>query len=175
MELEANEFQNLLTLPMAVITTKDAKGVDNAAPYGCVMPVLKPFKVIALASALPRHTLANIRDTEEFIINIMGKPGFKESMSCAKDYPEEVSELEEVGLETVAAKKVKVPRIKKAIGWIEASLKEEILREDFSIVLGEVLKAEINEEYLESDQLTEDPLTMLNGEFRALGDSVSME
>ena len=175
MELEANEFQKLLTLPMAVITTKDAKGVDNAAPYGCVMPVLKPFKTIALASALPRHTLANIRDTEEFVINIMGKPGFKESMGCAKDYPEEVSELEEVGLEAVAAKEVKVPRIKKAIGWIEASLKEEILRDDFSIVLGEVLKAEINEDYLEGDQLTEDPLTMLNGEFRTLGDSISMK
>ena len=175
MELEANEFQKLLTLPMAVITTKDAKGVDNAAPYGCVMPVLKPFKVIALASALPRHTLANIRDTEEFIINIMGKPGFKEGMGCAKDYPKEVSELEEVGLETVSAKEVEVPRIKKAIGWIEASLKEEIIRDDFSIILGEVLKAEINKDYLEDDQLTEDPLTMLNGEFRTLGDSVSLK
>jgi flavin reductase (DIM6/NTAB) family NADH-FMN oxidoreductase RutF len=70
----------MLPLPVTVITTIDAKGVANAAPYGCVMPILRPLDLIAIASALPRHTLANIRETREFVVNVIGLPSFDKAM-----------------------------------------------------------------------------------------------
>ncbi|ADL12324.1 flavin reductase family protein [Acetohalobium arabaticum] len=172
MELEPDELQEVLPLPMTVITTTNSEGIDNAAPYGCVMPILRPLNLVALASALPRDTLANIRETEEFVINVMGKPGYQESMKCSKDFPKEVNELTEVGLETTSSLEVTPPRIKKAIGWIEARLEREVEGDDYVIVLGEAVSVEVNDEYLEEDEITEDPLVMFSSNFKQLGDSI---
>ncbi len=57
------------------------------------MPILRPYPLIAIASALPRDTLRNIRSTGEFAVNVMGKPAFREAMKCAKDYPPEINDL----------------------------------------------------------------------------------
>lgn len=172
MELEPAEFQEVLPLPMTVITTTDSKGIDNAAPYGCVMPVLKPLNLVALASALPRDTLANIRETEEFVINVMGQPGYHKSMKCSKDFPKKTNELTEVGLETTSSLEVTPPRIEAAIGWIEARLKREVEGDDYVIVLGEVVSVGVNDEYLQEDEITEDPLVIFSSAFRQLGDSI---
>ena len=52
MELKPEMFKKLIPLPLTVLTTVDASGITNAAPYGCVMPVLRPLDLIAIASAL---------------------------------------------------------------------------------------------------------------------------
>jgi flavin reductase (DIM6/NTAB) family NADH-FMN oxidoreductase RutF len=173
MELAPEMFKRFLPLPVTVITTVDPQGIPNAAPYGCVMPVLRPLPLIALASALPRDTLRNIRSTGEFIVNVMGKPAFREAMKCAKEYPPEVNELEEAGLNAIPARKVSPPRIEAAIGWIEAKLEREVTDDRFVLILGRVLCSEINDLYLEGDKLTELPVTMLIPHFRSLGDIIA--
>ncbi|SJZ36168.1 flavin reductase family protein [Selenihalanaerobacter shriftii] len=107
MKLELNDFQNLLPVPLTVITTIDTDEIPNAAPYGCVMSVLKSLDIIALASAIPRDTLQNIRETREFVINVMGEPSLQKTMQCAKDYASEVNELEETDLSTIRSNLVK--------------------------------------------------------------------
>ena len=75
MELPPDRFKRFLPLPVTLVTTVDEQKIVNAAPYSCVMPILRPFELIALASALPRDTLRNIRQTGEFVVNVMGRPG----------------------------------------------------------------------------------------------------
>lgn len=170
MELTPEQFKRFLPLPVTLITTVDAKGVRNAAPYSCVMPVLRPLNLIAIASALPRDTLRNIRETHEFVVNVIGRPGFREAMSCAKDYPPEVDEMAEAGLETAPARKVLAPRIQNAIGWIEAVLEREVKGKDYAVVIGRVLCSEVNDRYWKDEKLSEDPLVMLFPHFRTIGD-----
>lgn len=170
MELNPEEFKRFLPLPVTLITTVDAKGIANGAPYSCVMPILRPLNLIAIASALPRDTLSNIRATREFVVNVVGRPGFREAMSCAKAYPSDVDEMEEVGLETTPAKKVGAPRIENAIGWIEAVLEQEITGENYAVVIGRVLCSEVNDRYWKDEKLSEDPLVMLFPHFRAIGE-----
>jgi flavin reductase (DIM6/NTAB) family NADH-FMN oxidoreductase RutF len=173
MELTPEMFKRFLPLPVTVITTVDPQGVPNAAPYSCVMPVLRPLPLIALASALPRDTLRNIRSTGEFIVNVMGKPAFREAMKCAKEYPPEVNELEEAGLDVTPARKVSPPRIKAAIGWIEAKLEKEVIDDRFVLIVGSVLCSEVNDIYLQDDKLTELPITFLVPHFRSLGEAIA--
>jgi len=173
MELKAEQFKLFLPLPVTVITTADSKGVHNGAPYSCVMPVLRPLNLVAIASALPRDTLRNIRETGEFVVNVMGRPAFREAMACAKDYPPEVNEMEEVGLATVPSRKVSVPRIRDALGWIEAVLEREVSGENYSVVIGRVVGSEINDRYWKDGKLAEDPLVMLFPHFRALGEKIA--
>jgi flavin reductase (DIM6/NTAB) family NADH-FMN oxidoreductase RutF len=168
-------FKRLLPMPVTVITTVDAAGKINAAPWSCVMPILRPLDLITIASALPRDTLLNIRETGEFVVNVIGRPHFQEAMHTAKNYPPGVNELEEVGLESIGSSKVKPPRIKDAIGWIEAILVEEILRERYSLVIGKVVCAEINDAYTDGESLLELPLIMLHPYFRTTGEDVICE
>ena len=172
MDLKPEMFKKMLPLPVTVITTVDASGVVNAAPYSCVMPILRPLDLIAIASALPRDTLRNIRETKEFVVNIIGKPKFKEAMLTAKNYPAGVNELEAVGLESTASKKIAPPRIKDALGWIEAIIDEEILRQNFSLIIGKVVCAEINNKFLENDRLTALPAIMLRPDYRVVGETI---
>jgi flavin reductase (DIM6/NTAB) family NADH-FMN oxidoreductase RutF len=173
MELAPEHFKRFLPLPVTVITTIDKEGIPNAAPYSCVMPILRPHPLIAIASALPRDTLRNIRSTGEFVVNVMGKPAFREAMKCSRDYPPEVNELEEAGLETLPSKKVKPPRIRAAVGWIEATLDREVTDERYVLIIGQVVCSEINDLYVRDDKLTEFPVSLLLPHFRSLGESIA--
>lgn len=171
MELRADQFKRMLTMPVTVITTIDRDGVANAAPYGCVMPILRPLELIALASAPPRHTLANIRATGEFVVNIMGSPSFKEAMHTAKNYPPEVDELAEAGLASLPSKHVRAPRIADALGWIEAKLDREIADDRYVLTIGRVVCAEMNDGYSRDGKFVESPMVMLGSRYRTVGDS----
>jgi flavin reductase (DIM6/NTAB) family NADH-FMN oxidoreductase RutF len=173
MELSPELFKRFLPLPVTVITTVDAENIPNAAPYSCVMPILRPHPLIALASALPRDTLRNIRSTREFVVNVMGKPAFRDAMKCARDYPPEVNELEEAGLETLPSKKVSPPRIKAAVGWIEAKLEREVTDDRYVIIIGQVVCSEMNDLCVRDGKLTELPITFIMPHFRSVGESIA--
>lgn len=169
MELRTDQFKRMLSMPVTVITTIDREGVANAAPYGCVMPILRPLELIAIASAPPRHTLSNIRETEEFVVNVMGPPSFKQAMRTAKNYPPHVDELAEVGLECVPSKHVGVPRIADALGWIEAVLHKEIAEDSYALTIGRVVCAEMNDAYSMDEGFVESPMVMLGSKYRTIG------
>lgn len=172
MELRPDQFKQMLPMPVTVITTLDSKGIVNAAPYGCVMPVLRPLELIAVASALPRHTLRNIRDTGEFVVNVVGSPSFEKAMMTAKSYPPEVDELQEVGLESSPSRKVGPPRIDAALGWIEAVLEKEVRGDDYALVIGRVVCAEMNDAYCLEEGLAEMPMLMLIPNYHLMGESI---
>jgi flavin reductase (DIM6/NTAB) family NADH-FMN oxidoreductase RutF len=172
MELPPDRFKRFLPLPVTLITTIDTEKIANAAPYSCVMPILRPLELIALASALPRDTLRNIRQTREFVVNVMGRPGFRQAMQCARNYPPEVDELVEVGLKTLPPKKVSPPRVAEALGWIEAVLEQEVTGENYVLIIGRVLCAEINDRYWQGDKLTEPPLVLLSPQLFSLGENL---
>jgi len=169
MELRPEDFKLILPLPVTVITTVDGNGVVNAAPYGCVMPILRPLDLVAIASALPRHTLHNIRETGEFVINVIGEPSFEKAMLTARNYPPEVDELKEVGLDTSPSRTVAPPRIDDALGWIEATLDREVTGKNYSLVIGKVLCAEINDRFCSDGRLVEPPALMLSPYYHLLG------
>jgi hypothetical protein len=78
-------------------------------------------------------------------------------------------------LESVASSKVQPPRMKDALGWIEAILVEEILRERYSLVIGKVVCAEINDVYADGENLRELPALGLPPKFRVIGEDVICE
>ena len=173
MELKSAQFKMFLPIPVTLITTVNSQGVYNGAPYSCVMPVLGPLNLISIASALPRDTLKNIRETNEFVVNVIGKPEFRKAMSCAKTYPPDVDEMKEVGLQTVPSKKVLAPRILDAVGWIEAVMEKEVVGENYSVIIGRVLCSEVNDIYWHDGKLDQDPLVLLAPHFRTLGDRIA--
>lgn len=147
MELQPHRREGVLPLPVVLVSTLSPAGVLNAAPWGNIMPILRPLDEIVLASWLRRDTLDNIRATGEFVVNIPTAGMSREVMVCARNYPPEVDEFAEAGLAPRPSKAVKPPGIEGCIAWMECSLVEEICRDRYVLVIGKVERLEGNDRY----------------------------
>ncbi|NMB85424.1 MAG: Flavin reductase like domain protein [Methanosaeta sp. PtaB.Bin018] len=142
MILRPNQRENILPLPVVLISTISKDGIRNAAPWSNFTPILRPLDEVLLASWLKRDTLENIRHTKEFVVNIP-KVGMEDAvMICARDYPPEVDEFQEAGLRPRQSTMVGAPGIEGCLAWAECTLLEEIIREKFVLIIGKVVHLE---------------------------------
>ena len=167
MILRPSQREQVLPLPVALISTVSHGGIRNVAPWSNITPILRPLNEIVLASWIKRDTLDNIRATEEFVVNIPPASMVGEVMICARNYPPEVDEFEEAGLTPRPSTKVRPPGVDGCLAWMECVLKEEIARENFSLVIGEVIHLEADDRYFndsgEMDFERAQPLSVMLG------------
>lgn len=146
MILEAHKREQIMPLPVVLISTVGKNGVNNIAPWSCLAPILRPLEEVMLASWIKRDTLDNIRDTGEFVLNIPSVDMLKEVMICAKRFPPEVDEFEKSRLKPIKSIKVKAPGIEGALARAECVLVEEISREKYSLIIGKVVHLEVKDD-----------------------------
>ena len=84
MMLKPFERENVLSMPVVLVSTVSENGTANAAPWGNVTPILRPLDEIIIASALKRDTLDNIRATGEFVVNVPPASMVDEVMICSR-------------------------------------------------------------------------------------------
>jgi flavin reductase (DIM6/NTAB) family NADH-FMN oxidoreductase RutF len=150
MILKPNQRENILPLPVVLISTISKDGIRNAAPWSNFTPVLRPLDEVLLASWLMRDTLENIRQTGEFVVNIP-RIGMEDAVIiCARNYPAQVDEFLEAGLRARTSTKVKPPGIEGCLAWSECILQEEIAREKFVLIVGKVVHLEVNDLFFNS-------------------------
>jgi len=109
------------------------------------MPILRPLDLVVIASWLKRDTLDNIRQTGEFVINVIPAEMVNEVMICAKNFAPEVDEFEMAGLKARPSSKVKPPGIEGSLAWMECTLAEEILRDRYVLIIGKVVHLEADD------------------------------
>ncbi|MFN3527524.1 MAG: flavin reductase family protein [Candidatus Altarchaeaceae archaeon] len=131
--------------PIGLISTIDKEGNPNAAPFSFIMPASTEPEILCFASAPERRTLKNIRETKEFIVNIPSEENLEKLWFCAKKYTGK-NKIKDAGFTEENAKKVKVPRIKECIAWIECSLYLEKELGDHVLVFGKVLEVDAIED-----------------------------
>ena len=102
--------------PIAWVSTVDAEGVANLAPFSYFMAITHDPPTIAFSSS-PRaeyagvpgkkDTLRNVEITREFVVNLVDD-ALAEAMNVTSgDYPPEVDEFAQAGLVTAPSVKVK--------------------------------------------------------------------
>ncbi|HIH69341.1 flavin reductase family protein [Methermicoccus shengliensis] len=149
MELKPNKREITIPMPLVLISTLSKNGVRNVAPYSNVMPILRPWDLIAIFSWIKRDTLNNIRDTKEFVISVPTADMVNETMVTSKNYSPTVDEFEMANLKPYPSKIVKPPGVAGCIAWMECVLEKEILEENkYSIIIGKIVRLEINDEYV---------------------------
>jgi flavin reductase (DIM6/NTAB) family NADH-FMN oxidoreductase RutF len=109
--------------------------------------------LVLIASAPGRHTLSNIRETGEFVLNIVTEPILKKMWICSKPFPKGVSEIKEAGLSERRSVKVKAPSIEECAGWIECNLEFEREAGDHILVIGRVLYVGCHDELMKAGQI----------------------
>ena len=90
---------SIVPRPIAFVSTKSKNGILNLAPFSYFNGVCSNPPTIMFAPArkgydgLTKDTLNNIRDTEEFVVNIVSEEIVEPMVACATDFEKEVNEL----------------------------------------------------------------------------------
>jgi flavin reductase (DIM6/NTAB) family NADH-FMN oxidoreductase RutF len=142
MELKPFKRESVMPLPVTFISTISKDGIRNIAPYGCVMPVLRPLDLVCVATAKRRDTFDNIRDTGEFVINLPGKDLADKVIPTARPIPAHADEFEFAGLEERPSTKVKAPGIKGCYAWMECELSRLYEESSYILIMGKVVHLE---------------------------------
>src|ERR1700732_3302187 len=102
--------------PIALVTTLDANGAVNAAPFSFfnVFSEDPPMVVLGLqhkSDRTPKDTTRNIHRDGEFVIHMVDEPLASAMNDCAVDFPSGESEVAAAGLATLPSVDVRVPRL----------------------------------------------------------------
>jgi flavin reductase (DIM6/NTAB) family NADH-FMN oxidoreductase RutF len=158
--------------PIAFVSTVDAKGVRNLAPFSfftvasanppvvCFCPMVRPSGTQNLP--LTKDTLRNIIDTREFVLNIVSEEFGEKMNATSADLPPEVDEFEVSGLTPVPSELITPPRVGESAVQMECRLEQvvHVSTEPLggSLVLGQVLRFHIRESMLNNFRIDPDQL-----------------
>ena len=108
---------SIIPRPIAFVSTRSKDGKNNVAPFSYFNGVCSKPPTIMFAPARrgwdgeEKDTLINIRDTEEFVVNIVSESFAEKMVMCATDFDSDVDEFEISGLTTTNSQKIKPPRV----------------------------------------------------------------
>jgi flavin reductase (DIM6/NTAB) family NADH-FMN oxidoreductase RutF len=160
-KLPAPKIYNLLNgliapRPIAWITSVDLAGRINAAPFSAYNYVGTDPPIVAVGvgnrpgpGVVGKDTAQNIRNTREFVINVVNETLAEAMVTCAIDFPPGVNELEIAQLKTTPSSIVSVPRIQEAPASLEC---REITTMEIGrsrIILGQVVAIHVKDEFLD--------------------------
>ena len=122
-EVPKDKCGKLLTSePVIVITTVDKKGNVNGAAFGFYVRVA-PLIMVAIFSG--HHTYSNIKEIEDFVVNLPGRDQIDSIMVFGKSCPKGENEIQEAGLTELKSTIVRPPRIEEYKAHIECRFKWE--------------------------------------------------
>jgi len=152
-------FNTVVPRPIAWITTLSKEGVVNLAPFSFYNAITTkpPLIIVSIGKRKDgslKDTARNIRETGEFVINVVSKDFLEKMHISGKDFPPEVSEAEELGIELEPSALIKPPRVKGVPAALECRLKEiiEIGDTPMDLVIGEVVAIHYKKELLETQK-----------------------
>jgi flavin reductase (DIM6/NTAB) family NADH-FMN oxidoreductase RutF len=163
--------------PIAWVSTMSASGALNLAPFSffnCVCvdppllafaPGLRPSKRAEARHGEPKDTLQNIRETREFVVNVVTYD-LREAMNLTSgEYDASVNEFELAKVSPEPSKIVRPPRVAESPVSFECKL-HQIL--DFSpaptsssLVIGQIVSVHISDAHLKDGRLDRDSLHLI--------------
>jgi flavin reductase (DIM6/NTAB) family NADH-FMN oxidoreductase RutF len=138
--------------PIGWISTLDAEGRRNLAPYSfCNMIQTRPA-LLAFGSDGLKHTAANAMATGEFVFNLATRPLFDAMNASSATLPEGGDEFVHAGLEAAPSRLVKPPRVAASPASLECRVVQAMPLRDLEgnefggwLVIGHVVGVHIAE------------------------------
>jgi len=111
---------SIVPRPIAFVSTKSTNGILNLAPFSYFNGVCSKPPTIMFAPArrgydgLTKDTLNNIRNTKEFVVNLVSEEIVEPMVKCATDYDKEIDEFKISNLTPIDSDKISSPRVKES-------------------------------------------------------------
>jgi|TARA_B110000263_G_scaffold194243_1_gene172472 flavin reductase (DIM6/NTAB) family NADH-FMN oxidoreductase RutF len=179
-EIDRREVYRILTgsvvpRPIGWASTIDRNGKTNLAPFSfftvvCVVPPMISLTIARNPDGSEKHTLKNIKSTKDFCFNVVTEPIWQEMVDTGNAIPEEESEFELTGLNSLPSVKIKSPRVLESPIHFECKLQQviELGPHKHPLVIGEVVYFHVDPEcmsggYINMEKLL--PIGRLNGHY----------
>lgn len=149
----------LVPRPIALISSVNLAGQANIAPFSFFNAISDDPPAVAIGVnsnvvGRTKDTAQNIRETGEFVVNLVDEPLSAKMNLCGIDFPPDVDEFEAVGLTPAIGKQVRAPRI------IEAPISFECVRIvnveigiGRNVIVGEVVHLHVRDDLIDADKL----------------------
>ena len=163
---------SIVPRPIAFVSTQSKDGKNNVAPFSYFNGVCSKPPTIMFAPARrgwdgqEKDTLINIRDTKEFVVNIVSEPFAEKMVLCSTDFDSDVDEFEMSGLTPIASQKVAPPLVGESKVSFECKLNQIVEIGDGTagsgfVVIGTIVLFHIDEEVYEDGRINLEKLQAL--------------
>ncbi|MBB5694160.1 flavin reductase family protein [Muricoccus pecuniae] len=141
--------------PIGWISTVDAEGRVNLAPYSYFSMLHNAPPMIAFGSEGMKHSAANARATGEFVFSLATRALFDAMNASSGNTPEGVSEFDEAGIPAAPSRLVRPPRVAASPAALECRVVHAMELHDQDgrpsngfLTIGQVVGVHIHEAYL---------------------------
>lgn len=140
--------------PIALVTTVDAEGRNNAAPMSFfnVFSHEPPILILGIQThpdGQVKDTVANIRRSSEFVVHMVDLSIARQMILTSLQLDSGVDEIEFAGLTSVPSRQVKPPRIAESPVAMECRVLDLLDYGRRTIVLGQVVQMHVRDECLD--------------------------
>ena len=155
---------SIVPRPIAFVSTLSKDGKNNVAPFSYFNGVCSKPPTIMFAPARrgwdgeEKDTLINIRDTEEFVVNIVSEPFAEKMVMCSTDFDSDVDEFIESDLTPVPSQKIAPSRVGEAKVSFECKLNQIVEIGDGTagsgfVVIGSIVLFHIDDDVYDNGRI----------------------
>ena len=163
---------SIVPRPIAFVSTISSDGKHNVAPFSYFNGVCSKPPTIMFAPARrgwdgeEKDTLINIRDTNEFVVNIVSESFGKQMVMCSTDFEADVNEFDVSGLTAVESQKITPHRVGESKISFECTLNQIVEIGDGSagsgfLVIGTIVLFHIDDDIYDNGRILIDKLEPL--------------
>ena len=141
--------------PIGWISSRDAKGNLNLAPYSFFNGFAYHPPIVGFSSTSWKDSVVNVQETGEFVWNLATMDLAQQMNATAAHVPRDVSEFKIAGLTAVPSKLVNVPRVGESPVSFECKLSQIIQLQGANgekaqawLTLGEVVAVHIDKAFI---------------------------
>jgi flavin reductase (DIM6/NTAB) family NADH-FMN oxidoreductase RutF len=143
--------------PIAFVTTLSPEGKINAAPFSFFNLLGADPPILAIApgdreDGTPKDTARNIRQTHEFVVNLVDEAIAEAMNKCAASLPYGENELVHAGLHTADSSVIKPPRIAESPVSLECKEWGTLQIGDNRTVIGLIKRVHLRDELFDADK-----------------------
>ena len=172
---------SIVPRPIALVSTISKGNINNVAPFSYFNGVCSNPPTIMFAPARrgydgkTKDTLNNIRETNEFAINIVSEEIVEPMVACSTDYSDEVDEFKISDFTPIQCDKILAPRVEESKVVFECKLNTIIEIGPSKpgggfVVIGEIVLFHINDDVFKDGKID---LSILNPVGRLSGNKYS--
>jgi flavin reductase (DIM6/NTAB) family NADH-FMN oxidoreductase RutF len=130
--------------PIAWVSTLDREGNRNLAPYSYFNACSATPPIVHFTSTAPKHSIANVRDTGEFVVNVVSAELAQAMRTTSAVFPAGEDEFAWAQLEAAPSVSVRPPRVRRAKVALECRLRKLLEMGEGTMAFGDVLHVHVD-------------------------------
>lgn len=161
--------------PIAWVSSRSREGVLNLAPFSFFTVASREPPMLAISigprtggEPYPKDTLTNLRESQEFVINMVSVSLANAMHESAINHPPEVDEFVRAGVTPAACEVVDTPRVAEAKISMECTVEHMLRLGTDVLIVGRMQRYHVEDELLVNGRIdlqALDPLGRMAGNF----------